>query len=86
MCTRLVDRKVAMLLAAGLAVLAASDAARGQGYPSNFDFGGTASEQDVAAVAIAIGPDGMGLPAGKGDYATGKKVYETACAACHAPT
>jgi len=75
-----------MLLAAGLAVLAASDATRGQGYPSKFDFGGAASEQDIAAVAIAIGPDGMGLPAGKGDHATGKKVYETACAACHAPT
>ena len=48
-----------------------------------FDFGATASAQEIAAVAIAIGPDGKGLPAGKGDYAAGKKVYETACAACH---
>ena len=83
MCTRLVDRKFGILLAAALAVLGTSDAARTQGYPSKFDFGATASEQDIAAVAIAIGPDGKGLPAGKGDYATGKKVYETACAACH---
>jgi cytochrome c len=83
MCTRSVDCKFAVLLAAALAVLAASDAARTQGYPSKFDFGATASEQDIAAVAIAIGPDGKGLPAGKGDYAAGKKVYETACAACH---
>ena len=42
-----------------------------------------ASTQDIAAVAIAIAPDGKGLPAGKGDYAAGKRVYETACAACH---
>ena len=42
-----------------------------------------ASPQDIAAVAIAIAPDGKGLPAGKGDYAAGKQVYETACGACH---
>jgi cytochrome c len=83
MCTRSVDRKYPVLLAAALAVLAAPDAARTQGYPSNFDFGATASEQDIAGVAIAVGADGKGLPAGKGDYATGKKVYETNCAACH---
>jgi mono/diheme cytochrome c family protein len=83
MCTRSVDREFAVLLAALLAVLAASDTARTQGYPSKFDFGAAASEQDIAAVAIGIGPDGKGLPAGRGDYATGKKVYETACAACH---
>jgi S-disulfanyl-L-cysteine oxidoreductase SoxD len=83
MCTRLVDRKIALLLAAALVALAASDAARGQGYPTKFDFGSAASEQDIAAVAIAIDPRGKGLPAGKGDYATGRKVYETACAACH---
>jgi mono/diheme cytochrome c family protein len=83
MCTRSVDRKYAMLLAAALAVLAAPDAARTQGYPSKFDFGATPSEQDIAAVATAIGPDGKGLPAGKGDYAAGKKVYEASCSACH---
>ena len=40
-------------------------------------------EQEIAAVAIAIPADGKGLPPGKGDYAAGKQVYETACAACH---
>jgi mono/diheme cytochrome c family protein len=54
-----------------------------QGYPSNFEFGQPANEQEIAAVAIAIPADGKGLPPGKGDYATGKQVYEVACAACH---
>ena len=69
MCTRSVDRKYAVLLAAALAVLGAPDCARAQGYPSKFDFGAPASAQDIAAVAIAIAPDGKGLPPGKGDYA-----------------
>jgi cytochrome c len=63
--------------------LASPDLARAQGYPGTFDFGATASAQEIAAVAIAIAPDGKGLPAGKGSYAAGKTVYENACAACH---
>jgi cytochrome c len=83
MRTRSVNRNLAVLLAAALAALAAADAARAQGYPSKFDFGATPSEQDIARIAIAIGADGKGLPVGRGDYATGKKVYETNCVACH---
>jgi len=56
---------------------------RAQGYPRIFDFGAPASTADIAAVAIAIAPDGKGLPAGKGDYVAGKKVYESTCIACH---
>jgi cytochrome c len=62
-------------LAAGLA--------RAQDYPRIFDFGAPASTADIAAVAIAIAPDGKGLPPGKGDYVAGKKVYESTCIACH---
>jgi S-disulfanyl-L-cysteine oxidoreductase SoxD len=85
MCTRRSERRRAALVAAGLAALAfaAPDLARAQGYPGTFDFGATATAQDIAAVAIAIAPDGKGLPAGKGTYAQGKTVYEQACAACH---
>ncbi len=82
MCTRSVDGGRAALLAA-FALLAAPDLACAQGYPAKFDFGRPASSEDIAAVAIAIGPDGKGLPAGQGDYAAGKKVYETMCSACH---
>ena len=72
---------VPVLIAIALAVFALPDRARAQGSPSKFDFGTSASTQEVAAVAIAIAPDGKGLPAGKGDYATGKRVYETTCSA-----
>jgi cytochrome c len=84
MCTRRADRTRAVLLAAVLAALGlAPSLARAQGYPGTFDFGATATQQEIAAVAIAVAPDGKGLPAGKGGYAAGKTVYEQACAACH---
>ena len=47
--------------------------------------GATATQQEIAEVAIAILAEGKGLPPGRGDYAAGKAVYETACAACHGP-
>ena len=82
MCIQWVD-----ILRAGAATAAASILTLGlvhaQGYPSKFEFGQPASEQEIAAIAIAIPADGKGLPAGRGDYARGKQIYETACAACH---
>jgi cytochrome c len=63
--------------------LLVGDDARAQGYPAAFSFGERASEGDIAQVAIAIPADGKGLPPGSGDYAKGKQVYESACAACH---
>lgn len=82
MCIRSVERGHAALLAA-LTILAVPDLAISQSYPSKFDFGAPASSQDIESIAIAIAPDGKNLPAGKGDYATGKKVYGTKCSACH---
>ena len=70
-------------IAGGFALALPTGLADSQGYPSKYDFGTTASEQDIAAVAIAIPADGKGLPPGKGDYAAGKTVYEVMCAACH---
>ena len=70
-------------MAGGLAAAVPTAFAHSQDYPSKYDFGATADEQEIAAVAIAIPADGKGLPPGKGDYSAGKIVYETACAACH---
>jgi|SRR5205807_2702441 len=82
MCIRSAERRRAALLAA-LTILAVPDLAVSQSYPSRLDFGVPASSQDIESMAIAIAPDGKNLPAGKGDYATGRKVYETKCSACH---
>ena len=83
MCIRSARFVAVAGVGATLAMMLSLPAAIGQGYPNKFDFGQPASDPEIAAVATAIGPDGKGLPPGKGDYATGKQVYETACAACH---
>ena len=47
-------------------------------------FGKPVSEADLAAWNIDIRtPDGLGLPAGRGSVAEGKKLYEASCLACH---
>ena len=71
------------IIAGGFAFALPTALADSQGYTSKYDFGTTATEQEIAAVAMAIPADGKGLPPGKGDYATGNTVYETTCAACH---
>lgn len=72
---------IALLAIATVAVSASRVGA--DGYPNKFSFGETATEADIANVAIAIPPDGKGLPPGSGDYVKGKQLFETACAACH---
>lgn len=91
MCTRTLDRSsppqwgrvIATLAALVMSLAMTQKIASAQGYPTKFEFGTPATEQETAAVAIAIPGDGSGLPAGSGDYAKGKAVYEAACAACH---
>src|SRR6516162_7136097 len=82
MCIHWADA-VRRIGAAAVASMLALGAVHAQGYPSKFEFGQPASEQEIAVIAIAIPADGKGLPSGQGDYARGKQVYETACAACH---
>lgn len=69
-------------LVAGL-VLGAGQAWSEGGYQTSYGFGQPASEADVAALAIAIPPSGMHLPAGSGTWEQGKEVYAAKCAACH---
>jgi mono/diheme cytochrome c family protein len=88
MCTRSADRPasrqmVCRLAAIVLSLVAAQAVAHAQGYPTRFEFGTAATEQEISAVAIAVPADGAGLPPGSGDYSRGKAVYETHCAACH---
>lgn len=88
MCIRSADRptshnRICLVATIVLSLVAAQTGIHAQGYPPRFEFGTPATEQDISAVAIAIPPDGAGLPAGSGDYMKGKAVYETQCAACH---
>jgi S-disulfanyl-L-cysteine oxidoreductase SoxD len=90
MCIRRVETSAARValraVAASAALLAAvlcSGGSHAQGYPGRFEFGATATPEEIAAVAIAVAPDGRGLPPGKGGPSRGKAIYETACAACH---
>jgi S-disulfanyl-L-cysteine oxidoreductase SoxD len=78
-----VHRVAAVLAAAALATMFLDTVARAQGYPARFELGTPAAGQDIAPIDIAVPADGKGLPPGSGDYAKGKAVYETACAACH---
>ena len=86
MCTRWVEFARAAKAAAIPGLLAAvigTASVWADGYPTKFNFGEAATEQDIARVAIAIPADGKGLPPGRGGYEKGKQVYEMACAACH---
>lgn len=78
--------RAAVASAVLLTAVSFSGDGRSQGYPSKFEFGATATPEEIAAVAIAVAPDGKGLPPGRGDHANGKAIYETACAACHGRT
>jgi S-disulfanyl-L-cysteine oxidoreductase SoxD len=49
----------------------------------NPQFGRPVTQEDIAAWDISIGPDGAGLPPGKGTVAQGERVYAAKCQACH---
>jgi S-disulfanyl-L-cysteine oxidoreductase SoxD len=46
-------------------------------------FGQAVTPADVAPWDISIGPDGAGLPAGRGNSKQGEAVYAAKCQACH---
>jgi hypothetical protein len=82
MCIRLARTLALALTASNLAF----GSANAQGYPQKFEFGQPAAESDIAAVDIAIPADGRGLPAGKGDYATGNRSTNGHAQPAMAPT
>ena len=47
------------------------------------NLGHEATPAQIAGWDISVGPDGVGLPPGKGTATTGAAVYEQKCQACH---
>src|SRR5438046_9874020 len=47
------------------------------------NLGREATPAQIAGWDISVGPDGVGLPPGRGTSATGATVYEQKCQACH---
>jgi cytochrome c2 len=50
---------------------------------TGYGLGRKALAQEVAAWAVAVLPDGRGLPEGRGDVFTGEEVFAEKCASCH---
>ena len=54
--------------------------------PTTFGIGRAATPAEIAALDIDVGPDGVGLPPGRGTSADGAPVYAARCASCHGKT
>ncbi|HUE84777.1 MAG TPA: cytochrome c [Vicinamibacterales bacterium] len=66
----------------------ASSEAQGKATPppATFGLGRAATAEEIAARDIDIGPDGEGLPPGRGTAAEGAAIYAAQCASCHGKT
>lgn len=70
-------------LALVLVVGGCASTAMSPGAPEGPNLGSAATPAQIAGWDISVGPDGIGLPPGKGTSATGAIVYEQKCQACH---
>jgi S-disulfanyl-L-cysteine oxidoreductase SoxD len=66
-----------VMVTASLLVLSSAALAEGPGL------GRVASPDEIASWDISIGPDGAGLPPGRGTPKQGETVYAEKCVACH---
>lgn len=53
--------------------------------PKGPGLGVPATQAEVDAADVSIGPDGAGLPPGSGTATQGEAIYATKCIACHGP-
>jgi S-disulfanyl-L-cysteine oxidoreductase SoxD len=67
-------------VAFGAAMLFAASAMASAQAPQ---FGQAVTPADIAPWDISVGPDGAGLPAGRGTSKQGEAVYAAKCQACH---
>jgi len=71
---------IAVVAALGLAALAAAQT------PTTFGIGRPATPSEIAAWDIDVGPDGVGLPPGRGTAGDGAPIFAAKCAGCHGKT
>ena len=67
-------------------VVVAGLAAQAQKAPATLGIGRAATPAEIAAWDIDVGPDGAGLPPGKGTSAEGATIFAARCASCHGKT
>jgi S-disulfanyl-L-cysteine oxidoreductase SoxD len=71
---------LATLVALGWSFCGWAQSAR---VPEGPKLGVPVTEADAASWNISVGPDGAGLPPGKGTATTGAALYQAKCLACH---
>jgi S-disulfanyl-L-cysteine oxidoreductase SoxD len=76
---RLLDRAAWVAAMAGAAAMFAASALAAEAP----HFGQPVTADELAPWDISIGPDGAGLPAGRGTPKEGEAVYAANCQACH---
>ncbi len=73
------------MCAAALLALTACGQNAGTAGQRDYGLGRAATPSEIAAVDIDAGPDGAGLPRGRGTVDQGAAVFAAKCAACHGP-
>jgi mono/diheme cytochrome c family protein len=80
------DRGAVRLTAQARTAAPAKAAKESAQEPATFGIGRPATPAEIAAWDIGVGPDGAGLPPGRGTSADGAPIYAARCAACHGKT
>ena len=76
-------RKVLLIGGVGIGLVISVGLARPAAQQGPLGLGSRPTEAEIAAFDIAVGPDGEGLPSGRGTVDDGANVYAEKCADCH---
>jgi cytochrome c len=68
-----------------VSVIVLATAASVSAQSSQYGVGRPPTPEEIRELGSAIGPDGAGLPPGKGTVAEGQKLFVEQCARCHKP-
>lgn len=74
-------KRLELPLTLAIVLLGAASGAAGESP----NLGQPVTAEEVAALDLSIGPDGAGLPPGRGTVREGEAIYLQKCLACHGP-